>query len=232
MTEGYRFHNLPAYAAVHVDHRGQNTSPSDIYELAVAFRDVYERAKSLSQKVSVAEGSPLSVDEWRLLYAVPQALIVQLALSNELLLKAILLGSKDVLVHGHSLKGLMSELDVRYVDYIKKYLMANGLKPASWDLVMEASDKIFVTARYGYEQGSYKVDFMTLQLLNESLDDIYHNLLPNWYAVLRIKEEDTTDFQEAMKNQIDQIFDPDYQRQVEKELAEWQKLFDDDNSNA
>lgn len=154
MKEGYRFQDLPAYAAVHVNHSKQNTSPSDIYELAVTFRDVYEKAKPLSQKVSAPEGFPLSVDEWRLLYAVPQALIVQLALSNELLLKAILLGSTGILVQGHSLKDLISELDIRYADHIKKHLMANGLKPASWDSVMKASDKIFVTARYGYEKGS------------------------------------------------------------------------------
>lgn len=68
--------------------------------------------------------------------------------------------------------------------------------------------------------------------MNESLDDIYHNLLSDWYTILRLKEDDNTDFQKTMKNEIDQIFDPNYQQQVKKELAEWQKLFDDDNSNA
>ena len=144
---GYRFKKLPAYAALNINHRAVIITPGDIYAYAVAFRDVYEKAKTLSKKVSVPSGYPLPIEDWKLVYSVPQALVVQLALSNELLLKAVLLGSTGKLERGHSIKKLLTKLDSRYRNYIEKHLMDNGLGFGKWSEVIKASDEIFVTAR-------------------------------------------------------------------------------------
>ena len=225
MADGYRFIDIPAYAAVSINNE-KNVTPDNIYEQAVAFRGIYEKSKPLSKKVSVPNGFPIPVDEWRLIHNIPQSLVVQLALSNELLLKAVLLGSTGKLETGHSLKSLINKLDRRYVKYIKQHLINNNLSDGKWDNVIKSSDKIFITARYGYEVGNYKIDFMTLQLINEALDDIYNNKLPVWWDIKEILDKDNKK-NEEIKRQVDLIFDEKYQAQQKLELEEFEKVFND-----
>jgi hypothetical protein len=148
--------------------------PDDIYEQAIAFRDIYIISKPLSKKVSVPKGYPLPASEKKFVYSIPQALATQIAFSNELLLKAILLTCTNRMFKGHELGKLLKELDPRYITLIKEYLYANGLKLDAWQNVMKSSNNIYKVARYGYEGSNFKIDLKTLQLLNEVLDDIYN----------------------------------------------------------
>lgn len=226
---GYRFRSLPAYGGININHKSNITTPNDIYAYAVAFREVYEKSKLLSKKVSVPAGYPLPIEDWKFVYSVPQALVVQLALSNELLLKAVILGSTGNLERGHSVSGLLSKLDVRYRNYIEKHLSENGLKSGKWSDVIKASDQIFVTARYGYERGGYKVDFMTLQLINEALDDIFNTKLPDWITIKEIIDNRNTAVQAEIKEQVDLIFNEKYQQQLQKELEEFERIFNEED---
>lgn len=223
--QGYRFKKLPAYGVLNINHTSNTITPNDIYAYAVAFRDVYEKSKPLSKKVSVPGGYPLPVDDWKFVYSIPQALVVQLALSNELLLKAVLLGSTGKLERGHGMKALLSKLDPRYRNYIEKHLVDNGLKPGKWSEVIKSSDNIFVTARYGYENGGYKVDFLTLQLINEALDDIFNFKLPDWSNVKEIVDKGASSVNTEIKERIDLIFDEKYQKWLKGELEEFERIF-------
>lgn len=226
MAEGYKFIDIPAYAAVNIDNNN-NVTPDKIYEQAVAFRNIYEKLKPLSKKVSVSNGDPIPASEWKLIHNIPQVLIVQLALSNELLLKAVLFGSTGRLEMGHSLISLIDKLDKRYEKYIKQHLEDNGLVRGRWGDVIKASDKVFVTARYGYENGSYKIDFMTLQLINEALDFIYNKMLPTWGDIEKIIDREDKNTVKEINHLIDLEFDEEYQAQLKIELEEFQTAIDD-----
>lgn len=148
-------------------------------------------------------------------------------ISNELLLKSIILGSTGKSKTGHGLRDLVRGLDPRYVKYIKAHLIENGLKENSWNNVLRISDKIFTSARYGYEDKTYKIDFLTLQLLHEALDDIYHFMLPNWDEVRSILEKADNDVNSKIKEQVDLIFDEEYQANLRKILKEWDDALND-----
>lgn len=225
---GYRFRKFPAYGVIIINHKSNTITPDDVYSYAIAFRDVYEKSKILSQKVSVPGGYPLPVEEWKFVYSIPQALVVQLALSNELLLKAVLLGSTGRMHRGHKMSGLMSKLDIRYRNLIEKHLMDNGLKPGKWSEVIRASDNIFVTARYGYESGGYKVDFISLQLINEALDDIFNTKLPEWTSFKEVIDSSISAQDTELKKQVDLIFDEKYQKQLREELIEFERIFNEE----
>lgn len=228
-TLGYRFKKFPAYGVISINHTSGTITPNDIYTYAVAFRDVYEKSKTLSKKVSVPAGYPLPVDDWKFVYSIPQALAVQLALSNELLLKAVLLGSTGRLERGHSTKALLAKLDPRYRNFIEKHLIDNGLKAGKWSEVIKSSDNIFVTARYGYENGGYKVDFMTLQLINEALDDIFSTKLPEWTTFKEVIDSSSSAMDAELKRQVDLIFDEKYQKQLREQLEEFERIFNSED---
>lgn len=225
MKKAYRFTKIPAYASIKVS-SGRRITPDKIYDQAIAFRKVYLQSIRLSKKVK-DQDSPIRTEEWGLIYSIPQALVTQIAFSNELLLKAIVLGSTGKQVSGHSLRRLVQCLDKRYIDYIKNHLFENGLKKDSWINVLKISDRIFETARYGYEDKDYKIDFMTLQLLHEALDDIYHFMLPDWDDIRNIIDEADINMSSKIHKQVDLIFDEEYQEKLRKELKEWDDAFKD-----
>ncbi len=140
-------------------------------------------------------------------------------MSNELLLKAILLGSTAEFSKEHNLKRLVNSLDSRYVEIIKKHLASNGLKQDQENKVLNMSTQTFVTARYGFEGKDYVLDFMTLQLLNEALDDIFNNYLPDWTALTK------TQHKKRLKKEVDLIFDEDYQKEQAEQWKLWRKVF-------
>jgi hypothetical protein len=152
-----------------------------------------------------------------------QSLAVQIAISSELLLKAILLGSTGRLIKGHNLKRLVESLDERYQEIIKAHFKENGLKDGKWDEVLDVSAQTFVDARYGFEGKEYVLEFRTLQLLNEALDNIYNNYLPNWLALTKEEQKD----EDRLKKEVDLIFDEDYQKQQAEERKMWNKALKD-----
>lgn len=103
--------------------------------------------------------------------------------------------------------------------------MDNGLKPGEWSEVIKSSDNIFVTARYGYQNGGYKVDFLTLQLINEALDDIFNFKLPDWSNVKEIVDKGASSVNTEIKERIDLIFDEKYQKWLKGELEEFERIF-------
>ena len=103
--------------------------------------------------------------------------------------------------------------------------MDNGLKPGKWSEVIKSSDNIFVTARYGYENGGYKVDFLTLQLINEALDDIFNFKLPDWSNIKEIVDKGASAVNTEIKERIDLIFDEKYQKWFKGELEEFERIF-------
>lgn len=213
MKKAYRFSKIPAYSGIKIS-GGRPITPAKIYDQATAFRKIYLQSIKLSKRVK-DEDSPIRTDEWELIYSIPQALVTQIAFSNELLLKAIILGSTGKNKTGHSLRDLVKGLDARYIDYIKAHLIENGLKEDSWDNVLNISDQIFTVARYGYEDKPYKIDFLTLQLMHEALDDIYHFMLPNWDEIRGILEKGGSDRDSKIKEQVDLIFDEEYQKNLQ-----------------
>jgi len=141
--------------------------------------------------------------------------------SNELLLKAILLGSVGQFNKEHSLSSLVGSLDIRYQDIIKKHLKENGLKDDRWDEVLNISAETFVDARYGFENKDYSLDFLTLQLLNEALDDIFNNYLPDWTSLTKAQQKNKA----RLKKEVDLMFDKDYQKEQAEKWKVWRKAF-------
>lgn len=217
----YRFKKVPANFGLIKHNKSEHLIPDDIYEYAKSFRSVYTRSMSILKKIADIEWA--SQQEISQLYGKAQSLAVQIAMSNELLLKAILMGSTGEFSREHNLKKLINSLDQRYVDMIKKHLEDNGLKEGSWNKVLNMSAQTFVSARYGFEDKDYVLDFQTLQLLNEALDDIFNNYLPDWAALTKTQQEN----KERLKKQIDLIFDEDYQKEQAEQRRLWRKAFKD-----
>lgn len=193
--------------------------PTNIYEYAVSFRSIYTRSMPMLKKI--ADPNLANSDEIQQLYGKAQSLAVQISMSNEHLLKAILLASTGRLVKGHNLKELIYKLDKRYVDIIKNHLESNGLVEGRMDLVLDTSAETFVTARYGFEGGKYELDFRTLQLLNEVLDDIFNNRTPDWTTLTREQQQDS----KKLAQELDLIFNVDYQKERAKQLRAWHRAF-------
>lgn len=193
--------------------------PNDIYEYASAFRSAYTRSMPMLKKIDDPKWA--TQQEIRQLHGKPQSLAVQIAMSNELLLKAILLGSTGEFSKEHNLKKLVHTLDERYIGIIKKHLADNGLKEGHWDKVLDMSAQTFVTARYGFEGKDYVLDFRTLQLLNEALDNIFNNYLPDWTALTKTQQKD----KERLKKEVDLIFDENYQNEQAEQQKFWRKAF-------
>lgn len=207
MARRFRFKKLPPYARVSITARASNTSdPREMYEYATAYRSVYTRALPMNKKVSTDGALP--VEEWKQIHGIPQALLVNLVLSCEVLLKAIILSSTGKLERGHSLKSLLNKLDSRHRAYIENHLVKNGLTKSKWNKVIKDSDKIFEVARYGYEGKEYTVDFITLQLINEALDDVYNEQVPEWPDVNNIVSTTDIDRERQIKVLLDKAFDP------------------------
>ena len=196
----YRFKKLPADLRRIVVGNRASLIPSDIYEYAKSFRSVYTRATPILKKIGNLESA--THEEVIQLHGKAQSLAVQIALSNELLIKAVLLGSKGEYTETHNLKQLIDSLDNRYKNLIEKHLQDNGLKAGRLDSVIEKSSIIFIDVRYGFEGKEYTLDFLTLQLLNEVLDDIYRNYLPDWLSLTRQQKED----KEHLQSIVDEIF--------------------------
>jgi len=215
----FRFKKTPGNFGLVNHPDNERVIPSDIYEYAKSFRSVYTRSSPLLKPITNLELA--TYEELHQLYGKAQSLAIQIALSNELLLKAILLGSTTDPGWGHSLKELINKLDDRYVKIIKKHLEENGLKDGAWDKVLEMSALTFKTARYGFKSEGYALDFRTLQLLNEALDDIFNSFVPDW---TRLTQEEQGD-QERLKKEVDLLFDEEYQRKQATELREWKKVF-------
>lgn len=217
----YRFKKVLANLGLVKHNKNERIIPDDIYEYSKSFRSVYTRSMPLLKKIADLQGATLP--EIKQLYGKAQSLAVQIAISNELLLKAILLGSTGEFNKEHNLKKLVNSLDPRYIDIIKEHLKANGLKEGRWNKVVERSSQTFVTARYGFEGKNYDLDFITLQLLNEALDDIFNNYLPDWTALTRAQQEN----KERLKKEVDLIFDKDYQKEQVEQLKQWHKALKD-----
>ncbi len=217
----HKFKKLPANIGKISLSKSESLIPSDIYEYAKSFRSVYTRSMPLLKKITDPKWA--TQQEIRQLYGKAQSLAVQIAMSNELLLKAILLGSTGEFSKEHNLKKLVRSLDLRYQDIIKKHLKDNGLKDGHWEEVLNMSAQTFITARYGFEGKGYALDFLTLQLLNEALDNIFNNYLPDWTTLTKDEQKD----ENRLKKEVDLIFDEDYQKQQAEERKFWRKAFKD-----
>lgn len=213
----YRFKKVPANLGLVKLNRKEQLIPNDIYEYAKAFRGVYTRSMPMLKKITDPKWA--TQQEITQLYGKAQSLAVQIAMSNELLLKAILLGSTGEFSREHNLKKLVISLDKRYLEIIKKHFKDNGLKDDKWNKVLNMSAQTFVTARYGFEGKDYVLDFVTLQLLNEALDDIFNNYLPDWTALTKAQQEN----KKRLKKEVDLIFDEDYQKEQAEQWKLWQK---------
>jgi len=215
----YKFNKVPGNFGLVKINKSESLMPSDIYEYAAAFRSTYTRSMPMLKKI----GDPkwATQQEIRQLHSKPQSLAVQIAMSNELLVKAILLGSTGEFSKEHNLKKLVHSMDGRYIDIIKRHLATNGLKDGHWNKVLNLSAQTFVTARYGFEGKDYVLDFRTLQLLNEALDNIFNNYLPDWTALTKAKQEN----KERLKKEVDLIFDEDYQKEQAEQQKFWRKAF-------
>lgn len=218
----YKFKKLPAnFGRINLNHKSSSLIPSDIYEYAKAFRNVYTRSAPMLK--SFVDPDWAQHHEIMQLYGKAQSLAVQIAMSNELLLKAILLGSTGDFSKEHNLKRLIASLDTRYQDIIKKHLKDNGLKDGKWSNILNMSAHTFVDARYGFESKDYVLDFLTLQLLNEALDNIYSNYLPDWTALTKAQQEN----KKRLKKEVDLIFDEDYQKEQAEQWKLWKKALKD-----
>lgn len=217
----YKFKKLPASFGQIRLNKSESLIPSDIYEYAKSFRSVYTRSAPILKKI--ADPNLAELHEIKQLYGKAQSLAVQIAMSNELLLKAILLGSTGKFSKEHNLKKLVESLDTRYQDIIKAHFKENGLNDGKWDKVLDMSAQTFVDARYGFEGKDYVLDFRTLQLLNESLDNIFNHYLPDWLALTKDEQKD----EKKLKQEVDLIFDEDYQEQQAEERRQWHKALKD-----
>lgn len=195
--------------------------PNEIYEYAVAYRNVYTRSVPMLKKAKDPNGP--EHQDLNQYFGKTQALAAQIAFSNELLLKAILWGSSRTIPKEHNLKKLINNLDERYIAIIKEHLENNGLKTGKWEKVLNKSANIFTIARYGFDNGKYVIDFKTLQLLNEALDYIFNNKLPDWTNLNKVEQEN----KERLKAEVDKIFDRNYQKEQRKLQRFWGKVFDD-----
>lgn len=217
----YRFKKVPGNFGLVKINKSESLTPNDIYRYAKSFRSVYTLSSPILKKF--ADPKWPTHNELEQLHGKAQSLAVQIAMSNELLLKAILLGSTGELKKGHDLKKLINSLDERYVKIIKEHLEENGLKNNHWDKVLKMSAQVFVSARYGFEPKSYDLDFRTLQLLNEALDDIFNNYLPDWTRLTKAQQEN----KRRLKKEVDLIFDEDYQKEQAELLKAWNKALKD-----
>lgn len=215
----YKFNKLPANFGHIKINKSESLIPNDIYEYAKAFRSVYTRSAPILKKITDPKWA--EQHEIKQFNGKAQSLAVQIAMSNELLLKAILMGSTGEFKKEHNLKKLVRSLDVRYQDIIKKHLEDNELKDGHWNKVLNMSAQTFVTARYGFEGEDYVLDFRTLQLLNEALDNIYNNYLPDWTVLTKIQQKN----KERIKKEVDLIFDENYQKEQKEQWKYWHKAF-------
>jgi len=216
----YKFKKLPAnFGRIKLNNSRGSLIPSDIYEYSKAFRNIYTRSAPILKAFSDPECA--QHHEIKQLHGRAQSLAVQIAVSNELLLKAILLGSVGQFNKEHSLSSLVGSLDIRYQDIIKKHLKENGLKDDRWDEVLNISAETFVDARYGFENKDYSLDFLTLQLLNEALDDIFNNYLPDWTSLTKAQQKNKA----RLKKEVDLMFDKDYQKEQAEKWKVWRKAF-------
>jgi len=214
----FRFKKVPANIGL-IKHKGsEGVSPQSIYDYATSFRSVYTRSMPLLKKFD--DPSWPSHQETTQLYGKAQSLGVQIALSNELLLKAILLASSGEFTKEHNLKKLLNNLDSRYIEIIKQHLISNGLIKEKWNKVLDMSALTFIDARYGFEGKDYVLDFRTQQLLNEVLDDIYNNYIPDWTNLTKKQQADTA----TLEKEVNLLFDEDYQKDKAKELKMWRKF--------
>jgi len=78
-----------------------------------------------------------------------------------------------------------------------------------------------VDARYGFENKDYSLDFLTLQLLNEALDDIFNNYLPDWTSLTKAQQKNKA----RLKKEVDLMFDKDYQKEQAEKWKVWRKAF-------
>lgn len=90
----YRFKKAPGNFGRVRHNKSRRPTPKDIYEYARSFRSVYTRAAPMLKPIIDPKWA--EQQEIKQLYGKAQSLAVQLAFSNELLLKAILLGSTVV----------------------------------------------------------------------------------------------------------------------------------------
>lgn len=215
----YRFKKVPANLGLIKHSKNERLIPDNIYEYAKAFRSVYTRSMPILEEIDDPKWP--TQQGIKQLYGKAQSLAVQIAISNELLLKAILLGSTGEFSKEHNLRKLIHSLDTRYIEIIKKHLKDNGLKDGRWNKVLNMSAQTFIIARYGFEDKSYNLDFRTLQLLNEVLDDIFNNYLPDWTALSRTQQEN----KDRLKKEVDLIFDEDYQKEQRGQWKLWRKAF-------
>jgi hypothetical protein len=218
----YKFKKVPGnLGQVKLNHSTGSVTPNDIYEYAKAFRNVYTRSVPILK--AFADPDLVTHNEVEQLNGKAQSLAVQIAMSNELLLKAILLGSSGKIIEKHNLQELVSSLDTRYQDIIKNHFKDNGLSDGKWDKVLNMSALTFIDARYGFESKDYVLDFRTLQLLNESLDNIFNNYLPDWTTLTKAEQENKV----RLKKEVDLIFDEDYQKEQAESLKLWRKELKD-----
>jgi len=195
----YRFNKVPANLATVKLNGNKRLIPDDIYEYARSFRSVYTRSMPMLKTINNPQSA--THEEIIQLYGKAQSLAIQIALSNELLTKAILYACTSELKYGHDLKKLIYYLDKKHVDIIKAHLRDNGLKAGKWDRVLDISALTFLDARYGFEGKEYVLGFRTLQLINEALDDIFNNYVPDWRS-LTYQEQNDPDFLKEETNRI------------------------------
>lgn len=214
----YKFKKVPGNFGLVKINKSESLIPNDIYRYAKAFRSVYTRSMPILKKI--ADPKWPTQQEIQQLHGKAQSLAVQIAMSNELLLKAILLGSAGEFSKEHNLKKLINSLDKRYIDIIKKHFKDNNLKSGHWNKVLNMSAQTFVSARYGFESKDYVLDFRTLQLLNEALDNIFNNYLPDWTALTKVQQKN----KDRLKQEVDLIFDEGYQKEQAEQWKLWKKV--------
>ena len=209
----YKFKKLPANFGKVKLYKTESLMPSDIYEYAKAFRSIYTRTAPMLKPIDSSESA--TEEEIGQFYGKVQSLAVQISISNELLLKSVLLGSSGRYTMTHSLEELFYELDERHQSIITEHMVHNGLNDGKWATVLGYSADTFVNARYGFQGKDYVVDFRTLQLFNEALDNIINNYTPDWTVLTRSQQKD----KEVLKGELDLIFDETYQKERKNTLA-------------
>ena len=145
---------------------------SFVSQLAKSFRNSYELINTKFDEITNKEG-PKALDEDLLLTI---AANTNLALSCELILKALVLKYKNKNAKGHSLCELLEELDIPMQKTIEQDVISSWTdeKNPLYDFQKKLSENslAFAKIRYVYE-GNIYYDFTFLRIFNDVLFSLY-----------------------------------------------------------
>lgn len=213
-NRGFRFKNNLIHDELNININWEDLTPREIYKHAVEFRSAYVTLYA-TMGAPNNPSSPASEDQ-RLVTSLPQVVYINLAFSNELMLKAIILGGTGKSARGHNIKTLINELNPRYQKIIKDHLVSQGFGDEKWKRILKDSEEIYTKARYGYEDGEYNLHFKAMQHINESLDDIFNFLLPDYRTIENIAETNAKNTDAVIKEHIDWIFSEERRDMLEE----------------